>query len=325
MQVKKKDTGTIYAMKVLKKQHLVQRKQVAHTQTERRVLENIEHPFIVSLRYAFQTPEKLYIILDYFTGGELFFHLKSTGRFPEKRAKFYAAEIALAIQCLHENSIIYRDLKPENVLLDEEGHIKLTDFGLSKESITSAAVTHTFCGTPEYLAPEVIHGSGYGKPVDWWSLGTLLYEMLTGLPPFYNQNLHVMYEKIIRAKLVFPDYLSDNARSLLRGLLTRDPKKRLGSGPNGANEVLQHPFFSSIDLDAMMRREVDPPFKPKVTEGKMDTGNVDEEFTSERPKDTPVNPSRMGKVNFPDFTYVAAQSHMPENDVLEPADDDEAY
>jgi len=275
------------------------------------VLENIEHPFIVSLRFAFQTDDKLYMILDYFTGGELFFHLKNTGRFKEARAKFYAAEISSALECLHAHAIVYRDLKPENVLLDENGHIILTDFGLSKESITGTQLTHTFCGTPEYLAPEVIHGSGYGKAVDWWSLGTLLYEMLTGLPPFYNQNLHVMYEKIIRAKLTFPDYLSPEAKSLLTGLLDRDPKTRLGSGPGDAEEIKCHPFFKDIDWKKLYNKELPPPFKPNVQDGKEDTSNVDEEFTKETPKDTPVAQSRLqtgAKVNFPDFTYVAPHS-----------------
>lgn len=319
MQVRKKDTDKIYAMKVLKKQHLVARKQVKHTQTERRVLENIEHPFIVSLRYAFQTEDKLYMILDYFTGGELFFHLKNTGRFPEARAKYYAAEITLALECLHANGIIYRDLKPENVLLDDLGHIRLTDFGLSKESIVGDQLTHTFCGTPEYLAPEVIHGSGYGKAVDWWSLGTLLYEMLTGLPPFYNQNLHVMYEKIIRAKLVFPAYLSPEAKSLLSGLLDRDPKTRLGCGETDAAELKAHPFFADIDFEKLYRKEIPPPFKPKVVDGALDTSNVDEEFKRELPKDTPIAPSRLNqnaKVNFPDFTYVAPSSAMGDGSEL---------
>jgi len=322
MQVKKKDTGKIYAMKVLKKSHLVARKQVAHTQTERKVLENIEHPFIVSLRFAFQTEDKLYMILDYFTGGELFFHLKNTGRFKEYRAKFYAAEIILAIECLHSHNIVYRDLKPENVLLDDQGNIILTDFGLSKESVTSDNLTHTFCGTPEYLAPEVIHGSGYGKPVDWWSLGTLLYEMLTGLPPFYNQNLHVMYEKIIRAKLTFPEYLSPEAKSLLTGLLDRDPKTRLGSGPTDAEEIKNHPFFKEIDWKKLYNRELSPPFKPNVSDSKEDTSNVDEEFTREVPRDTPAQPSKLQgpKVNFPGFTYVAPNSVLDGDGALHNAE-----
>lgn len=302
MQVKKKDTGNIYAMKVLKKDQLVKRKQVAHTQTERKVLESIDHPFIVSLRFAFQTETKLYMILDYFTGGELFFHLKSHGRFPEERAKFYAAEITLALECLHKNDIVYRDLKPENVLLDNEGHIRLTDFGLSKDSVGSKQLTHTFCGTPEYLAPEVIHGAGYGQAVDWWSLGTLLYEMLTGLPPFFNQNLHVMYEKIIRAKLTFPSYLSQDARLILASLLERSPRRRLGSGD--VDEIKNHSFFSNINWDQLYRKEISPPFKPTITEGAVDVTNVDDEFKNEMPKDTPCAPSTLrSKVNFPDFTF----------------------
>lgn len=309
MQVRKKDTNKIYAMKVLKKQNLVARKQVAHTITERRVLEEIDHPFIVSLRYAFQTDDKLYMILDYFTGGELFFHLKNEGKFSEDRARLYAAEIACALDCLHNNNIIYRDLKPENILLDDEGHIRLTDFGLSKESIQDGTLAHTFCGTPEYLAPEVLQGQGHGKAVDWWSLGTLLFEMLTGLPPFYNQNVNIMYEKILRAKLTFPAYLSPEAKSLLAGLIERDVSKRLGSGPTGTAEIKNHPFFAKIDWEKLWRKEYDPPFKPNVS-SEADVSNVDDEFKKEAPKDTPVQGSQLGsvanqsKMAFPGFTYI---------------------
>lgn len=304
MQVRKKDTGEIFAMKVLKKEQLVARKQVAHTRTERTVLQNINHPFIVSLRYAFQTQAKLYMILDYFTGGELFFHLKAIGRFDENRAKFYAAEIALAIACLHSKDIVYRDLKPENVLLDEEGHIRLTDFGLSKESVNGESLTHTFCGTPEYLAPEVIQGGGYGKPVDWWSLGTLLYEMLTGLPPFYNPNLQLMYEKILKAPLNLPSYISDDAKSLLNELLERDHTLRLGCRGGGVEEVKAHKFFKGVDWDNLAKKKVTPPFIPQVDDGKNSTQNIDEEFTRETPKDTPMMASTLqGKAAFPGFTY----------------------
>lgn len=313
MQVRKRDTGKIYAMKVLKKQTLVARKQVAHTKTERKILEDIDHPFIVHLKFAFQTDTKLYMILEYFTGGELFFHLKTNGRFAEERAKFYAAEIVLALECLHHHTIVYRDLKPENVLLDADGHIRLTDFGLSKEGVTLTNPTHTFCGTPEYLAPEVIHGQGYSLPVDWWSLGTLLYEMLTGLPPFYNQNLHVMYEKIIRAKLHYPAYLSPEARSILSALLDRDPKTRLGSNGD-ANEVKSHPFFAGIDWEKLARKEVPTPFKPITTEGQLDTTNIDDEFKRETPKDTPVQASTLqANVNFPGFTFAAPDSNLGES------------
>jgi len=308
-QVQKIDTGKIYAMKVLKKDQLLKRKQVAHTQTERRVLESIDHPFIVSLRYAFQTQDKLYMVLDYFTGGELFFHLKLNGRFSEELARFYAAEICMALEYLHKNTIVYRDLKPENVLLDEEGHIRLTDFGLSKESITGDTLTHTFCGTPEYLAPEVINGAGYNQAVDWWSLGTLLYEMLAGLPPFFSQNVHHMYEKIMRQQLTFPRYFSPEAVSILTGLLQRDPTKRLGAGPGDAAELKAHPFFKGIDWDALYRKEVTPPFRPYTRDGALDTSNIDEEFKNEVPHDTPVNPSALQtQINFPGFTYEQPQS-----------------
>lgn len=323
MQVKKKDTHKIYAMKVLKKAQLVKRKQVAHTKTERKVLEDISNPFIVSLRFAFQTDTKLYMILDYFTGGELFFHLKNGGRFTEERARFYAAEIAIALQCLHDHEIVYRDLKPENVLLDEEGHIRLTDFGLSKENVSTTKLTHTFCGTPEYLAPEVIHGQGYGTPVDWWSLGTLLYEMLTGLPPFYNQNLHVMYEKIISGKLTFPSHLSPEARSLLTGLLERNPKLRLGTR-SGLEEIKRHPFFAVYDFDKLYRKEIRPPFKPETTEGKLDTTNIDDEFKKETPKDTPVMASTLrSRVNFPNFTFAAPESALADHELNLGDSDDE--
>jgi len=305
MMVKRAGTEDIYAMKVLQKKNLLKRKQVVHTKTERRILADIDHPFIVSLRYAFQTPAKLYMVLDFFNGGELFFHLKRDGRFSEGRAKFYGAEILLALECLHANNIIYRDLKPENILLDEEGHIKVTDFGLSKDSVEGNMLTHTFCGTPEYLAPEILQQKGHGKAVDWWSYGTLLYEMMTGLPPFYNMNLNIMYEKILHAPVPLPKFLSKEARMLFLGLLEREVIQRLGSGDEDAEEIKQTPFFKTMDFPALMRKEVQPPFKPQV-HGKMDTAMIEEEFTNEPVKDTPVNhtSSMLAAQNqFPGFTF----------------------
>jgi serum/glucocorticoid-regulated kinase 2 len=304
MQVKKRDSGKIYAMKILNKKALVARKQVKHTETERKVLAMIDHPFIVSLRYAFQTPTKLYMVMDFFNGGELFWHLKTEGKFEEYRAKFYAAEIILALEHLHSKDIVYRDLKPENLLLDADGHIKLTDFGLAKESINSTTLTHTFCGTPEYLAPEVLQGTGHGPGVDWWSFGTLLYEMLTGLPPFYNVNLSVMYEKILHAKITYPNHLSASAVSLFNGLLQRDPKMRLGASERDAKEIKSHPFFEDIDWDRMERKEIPPPYVPGVKD-EHDISHIDEDFTSERVQDTPAtyNPSVMAQAPFDEFTY----------------------
>jgi len=304
MQVRKKDDGKIYAMKVLRKDTIIARKQVSHTKSEKNILMKIQHAFIVNLNYAFQTKDKLYMILDYINGGELFYHLKKEGRFAENRVKLYAAEIASALDHLHNLDIVYRDLKPENILLDSEGHICITDFGLSKQ-IESSEGTHTFCGTPEYLAPEVLKGQGHGTAVDWWSLGTLLFEMLTGLPPFYAQNVNVMYTKILSGELKFPSYISDNAKSLLEGLLTRDPEKRLGS--NGGQEVKQHAWFSEIDWDKLVRKEIEPPFKPKV-KSIDDTSQIDPTFTRERPVDSVPDPSVLSdsvQGTFEGFTYVA--------------------
>jgi len=195
-QVKFKKDGKIYALKSLKKSRLKDEKQVEHTKTERKVLAEINHPFIINLKFAFQTQTKLYMASECFNGGELFYHLRRGGKFSETQSKFYLSQIIIAIEYLHSKSILYRDLKPENILLDSTGYIKLTDFGLSKENITEyCGCTRTFCGTPEYLAPEMIRGDKYGKAVDVWSLGILLYEMLCGYPPFYDKNNDKLYKK----------------------------------------------------------------------------------------------------------------------------------
>lgn len=188
--VQKRDTKELFAMKVLKKEDVLNRNQIAHTKSERQILSKVKCPFIVNMHYAFQTPDKLYMVMDFLNGGELFFHLRKSEKFSEDRIRFYAAEIILALENLHQQGIIYRDLKPENILLDQEGHIRLTDFGLSKEGIfrKNQDRTFTICGTPEYLAPEIIRGEGHGEVADWWSLGTLLYEMQVGFPPFMNSN-----------------------------------------------------------------------------------------------------------------------------------------
>jgi serine/threonine protein kinase len=292
-------------MKVLRKEAIIARKQVAHTRAEKSILQKIQHPFIVRLHYAFQTKDKLYMILDYINGGELFYHLKKEGRFPEIRVKFYAAEIVCAMAHLHSLQIVYRDLKPENILIDMEGHICITDFGLSKE-INPNEGTHTFCGTPEYLAPEVLKGQGHGVAVDWWSLGTLIYEMLTGLPPFYSQNINIMYQKILNGELRFPSYVSADAQSLLEGLLTRDVEKRLGS--NSSMDVKKHPFFKDIDWEKLEKKEVEPPYKPKV-KSDSDTSQIDSVFLVEKAQDSLVENALSETIQrenaFDDFTYVA--------------------
>lgn len=237
MQVMKKDTQRIYALKTLRKQHIISRSEVAHTLAERSVLAQINNPFIVPLKFSFQSPEKLYLVLAFVNGGELFHHLQREQRFDINRSRFYAAELLCALECLHGFGVIYRDLKPENILVDYAGHIALCDFGLCKLDMKDEDKTNTFCGTPEYLAPELLHGHGYTKAVDWWTLGVLLYEMLTGLPPFYDENTNEMYRKILAEPLHFPgpDVVPPAARDLLTRLLDRDATRRLGT--NGASEI----------------------------------------------------------------------------------------
>ena len=237
MQVMKKDTQRIYALKTLRKQHIISRSEVAHTLAERSVLAQINNPFIVPLKFSFQSPDKLYLVLAFVNGGELFHHLQKEQRFDINRSRFYAAELLCALECLHGFGVIYRDLKPENILVDYVGHIALCDFGLCKLDMKDEDKTNTFCGTPEYLAPELLHGQGYTKAVDWWTLGVLLYEMLTGLPPFYDENTNEMYRKILAEPLHFPgpEIVPPAARDLLTKLLDRDATRRLGT--NGASEI----------------------------------------------------------------------------------------
>ncbi|KAK9719527.1 Serine/threonine-protein kinase [Basidiobolus ranarum] len=303
MQVRKCDTNRIYAMKILNKSKIVSRDEVTHTLAERTVLGQINHPFIVPLKFSFQSPEKLYLVLAFVNGGELFHHLQREGRFEEKRSRFYAAELLTALEHLHSYNVIYRDLKPENILLDYNGHIALCDFGLCKLNMAETDTTNTFCGTPEYLAPELLYGQGYTKTVDWWTFGVLLFEMLTGLPPFYDENTHEMYRKILEDELRFPDHVGSHARSLLRGLLERDPNQRLGN--NGADEIRRHPFFAEIEWPKLLAKKYQPPFKPNVASA-FDTSNFDEEFTSEIPHDSVAEDSKLSETmqqQFAGFTY----------------------
>lgn len=292
--VSKKDTGHLYAMKVLKKDALVKRNQVQHTKAERRILRTCDSPFIVRMHFAFQSADKLYLVLDYLPGGELFFHLKRERRFEEERVRLYAAELVLALEHLHARDIVYRDLKPENVLLDPGGHVCLTDFGLSKEAVATGGRTKTFCGTPEYIAPEILQGLGHGKPVDWWSLGTLVYEMLVGLPPFYSTDVNTMYDKILRGELSFPAYVSPDARSLLTALLQRAPEHRLGSGEGDSEELKLHPWFDTLDWERVARREYTPGYQPTL-ESYGDTSHFDQAFT-ELPVESLPNDGEGGAV-----------------------------
>ena len=313
-QVKKKDTERIYAMKVLSKKVIVKKKEIAHTIGERNILVRTSaaaSPFIVGLKFSFQTPTDLYLVTDYMSGGELFWHLQKEGRFTEDRAKFYIAELVLALEHLHDNDIVYRDLKPENILLDANGHIALCDFGLSKANLNNDGTTNTFCGTTEYLAPEVLlDESGYTKMVDFWSLGVLIFEMCCGWSPFYADNTQQMYKNIAFGKVRFPkEILSPEGRSFVKGLLNRNPKHRLGA-INDARELRAHAFFNDIDWELLRAKSIPPPFKPHLT-SETDTSNFDPEFTSESTSvlkkqmelaSTPLSPGI--QANFKGFTYV---------------------
>ncbi|KAI1717181.1 protein kinase domain-containing protein [Ditylenchus destructor] len=302
-----KDKGQIFAMKVLKKATIIRnQKDTAHTKAERNILEAVKSPFICDLLYAFQTGGKLYLILEYLSGGELFMHLEREGIFMEDTAAFYLAEIVVALEHLHKQGIIYRDLKPENILLDSRGHVKLTDFGLCKEAIEGDQKTHTFCGTIEYMAPEILMRSGHGKAVDWWSLGALTFDMLTGGPPFTADCRKRTIDKILKGRLSMPPYLSPEARDLIKRLLKRHTETRLGAGPDDADEIKQHLFFRHLDWGKVYRRELEPPYKPNITSDE-DVSLFDTKFTKMTPVDSPCEPTICStSVNpFEGFTYVA--------------------
>ena len=272
--------GRVYAIKVLDKKTVMKKGELDHVKSERNVLiSTAEHPFLVSLHYSFQTAEKLYFVMDYVNGGELFYHLQRDKKFSEARAKFYAAEIALGLGHLHSVGIAYRDLKPENLLINSDGHILITDFGLCKEDLDMQDTTTTFCGTPEYLAPEILRNEPHGFPVDWWALGIVIYEMLSGLPPFYTEARQVMYERTLYEQVYYPPYFSEEAKSLIAGLLHREPSLRMGSETD-VEELKAHPWFANIDWDALYKKEVSPPWMPAV-ESAEDVQYVDGEFLSQ--------------------------------------------
>ena len=277
--------------KFLNKKELRKRKQVEHIKSERRILERIDHPFIVGLHWAFQTEEKLYFVLDYCPGGDLFFYIQHFHNFPENIARFYASNILLGLEVLHQNDIVYRDLKPENVLIGKDGYAKITDFGLSKENIQGNQQATSFWGTPEYLAPETILRNGTGKASDWWSFGSIIYEMLTGLPPFYDKNRQELYNNIKNMEIDFlndPDLnekcISEEAKDLLSRLLIKDPTKRLGGSDRDAEEIKEHPWFSSKygDMSTILDKSERPPYIPNLPNDD-DVGHFDEQFTKMDP------------------------------------------
>jgi len=296
--VRKQDTQQIFAMKILKKQYIIASNQVDHTTAERNVLVKVEHPFLPKLYYAFQDSTKLYFVMDFINGGELFHHLHKEKRFSEERTRFYSAQIILAISYLHSLGIIYRDLKPENILLNKEGFLVITDFGLAKEGLYGKnARTATRAGTPDYLAPEVIKGDRYTKAVDWWSVGILIFEMLTGTPPFTCASIQELFEKIVNSPVNFPKYVSADARDFISKLLTKDPTKRFFDPV----KIAAHPWFKGTDWKKLLAQEIIPPFVPKVSDEE-DVSNIDPSFLKENlDEDEENNNATNEKVPFNDL------------------------
>ncbi|EWC44506.1 hypothetical protein DRE_06774 [Drechslerella stenobrocha 248] len=285
--VQSKHNLRFYAVKVLKKAQVVKMKQVEHTNDERRMLQRVKHPFLITLWGTFQDSRNLYMVMDFIEGGELFSLLRKSQRFPNPVAKFYAAEVALALDYLHSLNIIYRDLKPENLLLDRHGHLKITDFGFAKEV---PDITWTLCGTPDYLAPEVVSSKGYNKSVDWWSLGILIFEMLCGYTPFWDGGSPMkIYENILRAKVKYPAYIHPDAMDLLHQLITPDLTKRLGNLFHGSRSVLEHAWFAEVNWERLLSKQIEPPYVPPVRGGIGDASLFDKypEETEEYGKDGP--------------------------------------
>ncbi|XWS65629.1 hypothetical protein CRYUN_Cryun05aG0130200 [Craigia yunnanensis] len=311
-QVKRSDTSDIYAMKVMRKDKIMEKNHAEYMKSERDILTKVDHPFIVKLRYSFQTKYRLYLVLDFVNGGHLFFQLYRQGLFREDLARIYTAEIVSAVSHLHANGIMHRDLKPENVLLDADGHIMLTDFGLAKEFDENTR-SNSMCGTLEYMSPEIVLGKGHDKAADWWSVGILLYEMLTGKPPFSGGNGQKIQEKIIKNKIKLPAFLSSEAHSILKGLLQKEASKRLGSGLGGSEEIKRHKWFKSINWKKLEAREIWPSFLPKVA-GNHCVANFEECWTNMPVLDSPVASPTFGENPFKGFTYVrSAASFLQRN------------
>uniref|UniRef100_A0AAQ5Z111 protein kinase C n=1 Tax=Amphiprion ocellaris TaxID=80972 RepID=A0AAQ5Z111_AMPOC len=305
-----KRTGSLYAIKALKKGDIVARDEVESLMCEKRIFETVNgshHPFLVNLFACFQTPEHVCFVMEYTAGGDLMMHIHADV-FAEPRAVFYSACVVLGLQFLHDHKIVYRDLKLDNLLLDTEGFVKIADFGLCKEGMGYGDRTSTFCGTPEFLAPEVLTDTSYTRAVDWWGLGVLIYEMLVGESPFPGDDEEEVFDSIVNDEVRYPRFLSTEAIGIMRRLLRRNPERRLGSGEKDAEDVKKQPFFRNTDWEALLQRKVPPPFVPTIG-GKEDVSNFDAEFTTEAPTLTPPRErrtlSRKEQDYFKDFDYVS--------------------
>lgn len=309
-----KKTKEVYAIKSLKKDLIVQEDDVECTLNERKVLALQEKPpFLTGLHSCFHTRDHLFFVMEYINGGDLMFHILELGRFPENQTRFYAAEIVVALQYLHKKSIIYRDLKLDNVMLDADGHIKVADFGLCKEGIGDGNKTRTFCGTPDYIAPEIISYQPYDGAVDWWALGVLIYEMLVGRPPFDGDDDDQLFNNIMEKPVHYPRGLSDPAKKIIQGFLTKHPSRRLGCHPEtGEKDIKDHVFFKGLDWGKLERRELKPPYKPKIR-GKKSASNFDPEFTKEPCRLSPVDSTVIAAIEpevFEGFSFTNPEHYI---------------
>ncbi|XP_078129353.1 protein kinase C epsilon type-like isoform X1 [Sander vitreus] len=303
-----KGSDEVYAVKVLKKDVILQDDDVDCTMTEKRILALArKHPYLTQLFCCFQTKDRLFFVMEYVNGGDLMFQIQRSRKFDEARSRFYAAEVTSALMFLHRHGVIYRDLKLDNILLDAEGHCKLADFGMCKEGILDGVSTTTFCGTPDYIAPEILQELDYGPSVDWWALGVLMYEMMAGQPPFEADNEDDLFESILHDDVLYPVWLSKEAVSILKAFMTKSPNKRLGCvAAQGLEEAIKfHVFFREIDWTLLEQRKIRPPFKPRI-KTKRDVNNFDQDFTREEPNLTPTEASIIKQINqdeFKGFSY----------------------
>ncbi|KAM7534137.1 hypothetical protein Aperf_G00000115931 [Anoplocephala perfoliata] len=292
-----KRTKQYYAIKILCKAKIVKLKQVEHTLNEKKILSCIDFPLIVALKSHFKDDVNLYMALEFINGGELFSLIRKEGKFKEDTARFYGAQVVLALEYLHSMDIAFRDLKPENLLIDSYGYLKLTDFGFAK---VVRGRTWTLCGTPEYLAPEIILSKGYSRAVDWWAVGVLIFEMIAGYPPFFADQALQVYEKIVAGKVRFPFFMSTDARALLSNLLQGDTTKRYGNMRNGVADIQSHIWFATIDWVDILDRKVKPPYIPNVKD-EADATNFDDYPEEDQIDPSLTSPTMLFEAEFADF------------------------